>query len=64
MISNGTASPKQVGMAILDAKMTTMPSQTFDPSPFLLSPEGAEILARSDGFNMLRDHLAQHCSYE
>ncbi|KAK5730969.1 hypothetical protein LTR15_000907 [Elasticomyces elasticus] len=44
-----------------------MPSVTFKStttSPFLLQPQELEILSASDGFSILRDHLAQHYSYE
>ncbi|TKA83227.1 hypothetical protein B0A55_00646 [Friedmanniomyces simplex] len=47
-----------------------MPSVTFEPtapstaSPFLLQPQELDLLSHSDGFSILREHLAQHYSYE
>lgn len=45
-----------------------MPSSTNNPtpnaSPFLLKVQDVEVLAQSEGFNILRGHLAQHYAYE
>jgi len=46
-----------------------MPSVTFQAtttsvSPFVLQPQELDILSHSDGFSILREHLAQHYSYE
>jgi hypothetical protein len=44
-----------------------MPSATSplpNASPFLLKSRDVESLAQSDGFSILRNHLADHYTYE
>ncbi|KAK0834705.1 hypothetical protein LTR73_000994 [Friedmanniomyces endolithicus] len=46
-----------------------MPSVAFQEttpsiSPFVLQPQELDLLSHSDGFSILREHLAQHYSYE
>jgi len=40
------------------------PTDDMHASPFLLKDHDVETLAHSDGFSILREHLAQHYSYE
>ena len=40
------------------------PTTSPGASPFLLKAHDVETLAQSDGFMILRDHLAQHYTYE
>ncbi len=48
----------------------TMPSATNktpalpSASPFLLKVKDVDSLANSDGFSILREHLAEHYTYE
>lgn len=42
----------------------TLASTTPNASPFLLRADDVETLSQSDGFNILRAHLAAHYSYE
>ena len=44
--------------------ITTLTSQISNASPFLLKVQDVELLSQSDGFNILREHLAQHYRYE
>ncbi|KAK4543180.1 hypothetical protein LTR36_005730 [Oleoguttula mirabilis] len=43
---------------------STVPAATPNASPFLLKAHDVETLAQSDGFAILRDHLAKHYDYE
>jgi len=47
-----------------NGKMPTAPHIATSGSPFLLNEHDVETLAQSDGFMILRDHLAQHYTYE
>jgi hypothetical protein len=42
----------------------TLPSTTPNASPFQLRAEDVETLSQSDGFSILRQHLAQHYTFE
>lgn len=47
------------------ANMATLINNAVpNASPFLLKVQDVEVLAQSDGFNILRAHLAQHYRYE
>lgn len=39
-------------------------SALTSPSPLLLEAHEMECLAQSDGFTILREHLAEHYTYE
>ena len=43
---------------------TSTDTTTPKASPFLLRVQDVDVLAQSDGFNILRGHLAQHYGYE
>ena len=43
---------------------TTEPTLSRNASPFLLKVQDVETLAQSDGFNILREHLAENYTYE
>ena len=47
-------------------KIDDMPSAVPAPnaSPFLLKAHDVETLTQSDGFAILREHLAEHYAYE
>ncbi|KAK0321544.1 hypothetical protein LTR82_007512 [Friedmanniomyces endolithicus] len=47
-----------------DIPSVTFHSTTTSVSPFVLQPQELDILSHSDGFSILREHLAQHYSYE
>lgn len=51
--------------ASTNESLDKMASTTLVPgaAPFLLKAEDVETLAHSDGFNILRNHLAEHYDY-
>jgi hypothetical protein len=55
-------------IAASEDTVNDMPSATLQPlqsaSPFLLRVEDVQTLAQSDGFAILREHLAEHYTYE
>lgn len=60
--STATENPLKTSTAAAAAKM---PSTTpTNASPFLLKIHDVETLAQSDGFTLLQEHLAKHCTYE
>jgi hypothetical protein len=68
----GEAAPEKVPAILLERVVTTeeMSADALsdlpprNDSPFLLSVSAVESLAQSDGFSILREHLAQHYDYE
>ncbi|KAK5126133.1 hypothetical protein LTR85_011488 [Meristemomyces frigidus] len=48
----------------VDMPISTAPASTPNASPFLLKAHDVEMLAQSDGFAILREHLAQHYDYD
>ena len=54
--------------SIANSEADNMPTTTLPAapniSPFLLKAQDVEVLAQSDGFNVLREHMAQHYTYE
>ena len=64
--------PRDINIAVPQASDNTsagMPAATLastvpNASPFLLKVDDVEGLAQSDGFTILRHHLAQHYTYE
>jgi len=46
------------------AVAATMASLNRDEMPFFLRAEDVACLAQSDGFTIMREHLAHHYSYE
>ncbi|KAF7188613.1 hypothetical protein HII31_10275 [Pseudocercospora fuligena] len=59
-------SSSTTGQTGLDDKPPREMTQTTMPnaSPFLLKSNDVELLSQSDGFSILRSHLAQHYKYE
>lgn len=47
-----------------DIPTATLPTSTPNASPFLLKVHDVETLSQSDGFTILREHLAAHYHYE
>ena len=45
-------------------KSNSVVTLVTNASPFLLKAQDVEILAQSEGFNILREHLAETYAYE
>lgn len=57
--------PEDTGYLISGHMPTAvLPSTVHNASPFLLKVDDVDLLTQSDGFTILRSHLAQHYTYE
>lgn len=63
-ISPSTANKHNEQHLIDDMPSATLPTTTTNASPFLLRVQDVQFLAQSDGFSILRSHLAEHYTYE
>ena len=62
-VDSNTTAPSVSNSEVDNVHTATMPALP-NASPFLLRGQDVEILAQSDGFNILREHMAQHYTYE
>lgn len=56
--------PKEVRFAEDEMPGSVTANLCPNASPFLLTRDAVETLAQSEGFSILREHLAEHYAYE
>lgn len=62
MDSHTAPSTENIGQD--DMPAPTLPTATPNASPFLLKTQDVETLTQSEGFGILRSHLADHYTFE
>lgn len=63
-ISGSITPPTENLLTNSDESATMVPATVPNASPFKLKVEDAEMLLQSDGFAILRQHLAEQYKYE